>query len=167
MAAESKRHPLARLFEYVFRYRLALVFSVLFSTIFAFFATASIAALIPVLRIILRENPREKIRDLADDVPDATKRERHRVLSELQLGISLELNRALVGTDVEVLAEGVSRHDQRRFTGRTPTGRIAAFTSDTDPTGRIVKVRVDDATALVLLGRAVRSSSGPDLPGRS
>ena len=90
---------------------------------------------------------------LADDVPPEVKKERHRVLSDLQLSISREKNRALVGSVVEVLAEGPSRTDPERFTGRTPTGRIAAFRADADPTGRVVTVRVEDATALVLLGR--------------
>ena len=96
-----------------------------------------------------------------DDVPDEVKRERHRVLSETQLETSLRRNRALVGGEVEVLAEGVSRRDARRFTGRTPTGRIAAFESGDDPTGRIVRVTVEDATALVLLGRASSPVEGP------
>jgi tRNA-2-methylthio-N6-dimethylallyladenosine synthase len=90
---------------------------------------------------------------LADDVPAEVKKERHRILSELQLSISREKNSALVGSEVEVLAEGPSRTDPARFTGRTPTARIAAFRADADPTGRIVTVRVEDATALVLLGR--------------
>jgi len=92
---------------------------------------------------------------LADDVPPEVKKERHRMLSELQLSISREKNRALVGSEVEVLAEGPSRTDPARFTGRTPTSRIAAFHSGSDPTGRIVTVRVEDATALVLLGEGV------------
>jgi len=91
---------------------------------------------------------------LTDDVPDQVKRERHRILSEAQRAAQLDLNRALVGLEVEVLAEGKSRKDPGRWTGRTPTGRIAAFTSERgrDPTGEFVRVRVEDATALVLLG---------------
>ena len=92
---------------------------------------------------------------LADDVPAEVKKERHSVLSGLQLAISREKNRLLVGSCSEVLAEGRSERDARRFTGRTPTGRIAAFLSDRDPTGQVVTVRVEDATALVLLGEAV------------
>jgi len=91
---------------------------------------------------------------LADDVPDQVKRERHRILSEAQRAVQLDLNRALVGSEVEVLAEGKSRKDPNRWTGRTPTGRITAFTCahGRDPTGELVRVRVEDATALVLLG---------------
>jgi tRNA-2-methylthio-N6-dimethylallyladenosine synthase len=96
-----------------------------------------------------------------DDVPDEVKRERHRVLSEAQLETGLRRNRALVGGEVEVLAEGVSERDAGRFTGRTPTGRIVAFESGDDPTGRIVPVSVEDATALVLLGRAAPSVASP------
>jgi len=94
---------------------------------------------------------------LRDDVPRELKEERHRRLSELQREISLGLNKALVGCELEVLAEGPSRTDPRRWTGRTRTGRIAAFLSERDPTGELVSVRVEDATALVLLGSELRA----------
>src|SRR5439155_12144989 len=45
-------------------------------------------------------------RKFADDVPDAIKAERVARLVELQRGISLKKNRALVGQVVEVLVEG-------------------------------------------------------------
>jgi len=94
---------------------------------------------------------------LADDVPADLKRERHRRLSEAQHAVQLELNRALVGTEVEVLAEGKGRIDAGRWTGRTRSGRIVAFTPAAagDPSGKLVRVRVEDATALVLLGDEV------------
>jgi tRNA-2-methylthio-N6-dimethylallyladenosine synthase len=103
--------------------------------------------------------PGTKAARLPDDVPREVKEERHRVLSELQLATSLRLNRGLVGSEVEVLAEGRSARDPARWTGRTRTGRIAAFTSDEDPTGKLVRVAVEDATPLVLLGRACRATS--------
>jgi tRNA-2-methylthio-N6-dimethylallyladenosine synthase len=92
---------------------------------------------------------------LEDDVPREVKEQRHKRLSELQHTIGLSLNQALVGTTVEVLAEGVSRSDPNRYTGRTPSGRIVAFGSPSDPTGRIVDVLVEEATPLVLLGHRV------------
>ena len=69
--------------------------------------------------------------------------------------ISHRLNRSLVGTEIDVLAEGVSRNDPGRYTGRTGSGRIVAFSANEDPTGRIVRTRIDDATPIVLLGRQV------------
>jgi tRNA-2-methylthio-N6-dimethylallyladenosine synthase len=94
---------------------------------------------------------------LADDVPDDLKRERHRLLSEAQHAVQLELGRALVGSEVEVLAEGRSRIDAGRWTGRTRSGRIVAFkrSGPADPAGGCVRVSVRDATALVLLGDEV------------
>lgn len=91
---------------------------------------------------------------LPDDVADETKRERHRLLSEAQRAVQLDLNRALVGSEVEVLAEGKGRIDPDRWTGRTPSGRIVAFTCAPvrDRAGDFVRVRVEDATPLVLLG---------------
>lgn len=90
---------------------------------------------------------------LEDDVPQDVKKERHRLLSEAQHGISLELNRAFIGRKVKVLCEGASKTDPSRWTGRTESFRIAAFTSGRDPTGKLVDVLVEDATSLVLLGR--------------
>jgi len=92
---------------------------------------------------------------LDDDVPREAKGRRHARLTETQHAISHRLNRALVGTEVDVLAEGVSRNDPNRYTGRTPSGRILAFSSPDDPTGTIVTARVDDATPIVLLGTRI------------
>ena len=93
---------------------------------------------------------------LPDDVPVSAKKERNNRLLAVQRGISLRLNRALLGQTVEVLVEGVSRRDPRRLAGRTRTGRMVAFPRDESVRpGDFVNVRVDSATALTLVGERV------------
>lgn len=91
-------------------------------------------------------------RKYADDVPDEAKRERNQILLRAQEKISLEKNAALVGREVEVLVEGRSRRDERRYSGRTAQNNIVAFPAEEDLTGRIVRVHVCDFTALTLIG---------------
>ena len=57
-----------------------------------------------------------------------------------------------MGGKFEVLVEGRSRRDERRFSGRTAQNNIVAFPAVEDLTGRIVRVRVCDFTALTLIG---------------
>jgi tRNA-2-methylthio-N6-dimethylallyladenosine synthase len=89
-----------------------------------------------------------------DDVPDAVKRERNQVLLGLQHRISLELHRERIGTVEEVLVEGPSKLDPKRLTGRSRGHRIVVFPGSAVEglVGKLVPVRITDATALVLIG---------------
>ncbi|HSW46932.1 MAG TPA: tRNA (N6-isopentenyl adenosine(37)-C2)-methylthiotransferase MiaB [Phycisphaerae bacterium] len=109
-------------------------------------------------------------RRLPDDVPDEVKAGRHAELSALQQRISLDHHRGLIGRTVEVLVEGYSkaavkaqladrnlgpqvawrRPDQ--LIGRTRGDEIAVFSGPASIIGRLVNVRVTDATALTLHG---------------
>ncbi len=88
---------------------------------------------------------------LKDDVPPEKKRERNRILLELQEEISLRKNRALIGEEVEVLVEGPSKRNPQKMTGRTRQNRIAVFGCRREPIGRIMTLKVMEATALTLL----------------
>jgi len=110
---------------------------------------------------------------LADDVPDAVKRQRNRRMLAVQEQISLAQTRALLGTTLEVLVEGYSkaaikaqeaeqtrgeeiswrRSDQ--LVGRTRGDRIVVFCGDESYIGRLVPVRITGATALTLFGNPV------------
>jgi tRNA-2-methylthio-N6-dimethylallyladenosine synthase len=91
---------------------------------------------------------------LSDDVPEDVKRERHRVVLDLLDKLSLEAHRARVGQVEEVLVEGTSRLDKRRLTGRNRANQIVVFPADpgSEDTGKLVPVRIADATPLVLIG---------------
>jgi tRNA-2-methylthio-N6-dimethylallyladenosine synthase len=96
-----------------------------------------------------------------DDVPEADKKRRNNELLALQTTISLEDNRRWIGRVVEVLVEGPSRSTARRegwdgveqLTGRTACDRIAVFDGPERLVGRMVRVAVDDASAVTLFGR--------------
>ncbi len=89
---------------------------------------------------------------LPDDIPEAEKKRRNLALLDLQERISFEKNREWIGRRVEVLAEGPSKRDPRRQTGRTDTHRIVNFEAGRDFRGRFARVEITGATALALSG---------------
>jgi tRNA-2-methylthio-N6-dimethylallyladenosine synthase len=97
----------------------------------------------------------------ADDVPESVKKRRNHELLALQTAISLEDNRRWIGRTVEILVEGASRSTTRRegwdginqLTGRTTCDRIAVFAGPERLIGRLVRVVVEDASAVTLFGR--------------
>ncbi len=103
----------------------------------------------------------------ADDVPEAVKKRRNNELLALQTAISLEDNRRWIGRTVDILVEGVSRSTTRRdgwdgidqLTGRTACDRIAVFAGPERLIGRIVRVVVEDASAVTLFGRVETTES--------
>jgi tRNA-2-methylthio-N6-dimethylallyladenosine synthase len=93
----------------------------------------------------------------ADDVPERVKRERNQILLRLQGVHSLERNRARIGRVDEVLVEGPSRLDKARWTGRSRASQIVVFPRRDGERleGKLIDVRITDATPLVLVGEAV------------
>jgi tRNA-2-methylthio-N6-dimethylallyladenosine synthase len=112
-------------------------------------------------------------RRLADDVPAELKHRRNLELLDRQAQIRLELNRARVGADLEVLVEGKSklrRHGTiggmalgesggARLVGRTRGDEIVAFDGDPTWVGRILKVRAREATSLTILATALPTAA--------
>jgi tRNA-2-methylthio-N6-dimethylallyladenosine synthase len=99
----------------------------------------------------------------ADDVPEEVKRRRNHELLELQTAISQEDNAAFVGREATVLVEGRSRSTTRRegwdgvdqLTGRTHCDRIVVFDGPERLIGRMVRVRIENASAVTLFGQVV------------
>jgi tRNA-2-methylthio-N6-dimethylallyladenosine synthase len=99
----------------------------------------------------------------ADDVPEEVKKRRNNDLLAVQTAISLEDNRRLIGREMTVLVEGPSRSSARRegwqgfeqLTGRTPCDRIAVFTGHERLVGQLVRVRIEDASAVTLFGQVM------------
>jgi tRNA-2-methylthio-N6-dimethylallyladenosine synthase len=79
-----------------------------------------------------------------DQVPKALVRDRFDRLVAAQEQISLEHNRAVVGTTVEVLVEGPSKKDATKTTGRTRTNKLVHFDGAV-PAGAFRDVRVTAA----------------------
>jgi tRNA-2-methylthio-N6-dimethylallyladenosine synthase len=86
-----------------------------------------------------------------DTVPEDEKGRRLQRLVVLQEGISAEINRALVGADVEVLVEGPARRTPGWLAGKTPQMKTVVFPGDAG-VGEVVRVRVEATTSHTLSG---------------
>jgi tRNA-2-methylthio-N6-dimethylallyladenosine synthase len=144
---------------------------------------------------IYSDRPSAPAARFADKVPEAVKQERLQALLELQEGITLRKNRALVGTVQEVLVEGTSkriaRHapdpggDEppsrdagtvRQWTGRNGTFKIVHFCdppeaaggSFTNPVdaGMLIPVEIERAFAHSLRGSPAAGRSRPPADSR-
>lgn len=88
-----------------------------------------------------------------DDVPEAEKMRRNQVLLADQESRGLRLNERLVGRRVEVLVEGASLRNEKRWTGRTRTNKIVVFEPrEGVRAGDMVQVDVDRAMPQTLYG---------------
>jgi tRNA-2-methylthio-N6-dimethylallyladenosine synthase len=86
-----------------------------------------------------------------DDVPEPEKAARLSRLIEMQERISADTNRALVGTEVEVLVEGPARRQAGWLAGKTPQMKTTVFPG-TAAVGDLVRVRVEASSAHTLRG---------------
>jgi tRNA-2-methylthio-N6-dimethylallyladenosine synthase len=74
-------------------------------------------------------------------------------LVEAQGRISLERNRTLVGTDVELTMEkGASKRNPGRSSGRTRTNKVVHIDTDDVRPGDVVRAHVTDARSHYLIG---------------
>ncbi|MGQ0636176.1 MAG: tRNA (N6-isopentenyl adenosine(37)-C2)-methylthiotransferase MiaB [Planctomycetaceae bacterium] len=116
---------------------------------------------------------------LADDVPEEVKRRRNIELLAVQNAISEEDNAKLIGSDFEVLVEGLSKAslketgtggregtsaengdrpaaaDHPQLVGRTRCDRIVAFEGNPRLVGTLARVHIYDCTPTTLLGAIV------------
>ena len=89
---------------------------------------------------------------MPDQVSGDVMKQRFTKLTETQNEISLEINKVLVGQDMEVLVEGKSKTNPERWSGRTRTGKIVVFKGEGDLAGKIVEVAIDSAQTWNLIG---------------
>ncbi|TWH49289.1 tRNA (N6-isopentenyl adenosine(37)-C2)-methylthiotransferase MiaB [Sporomusa sp. KB1] len=87
-------------------------------------------------------------------LPLAVKKARLNQLMAVQNEISLEINKQLTGTSIEVLVEGVSKNDTMKLMGRTRTNKIVLWEkTGTEKIGDLVNIQIDKAQTWVLKGR--------------
>lgn len=89
---------------------------------------------------------------LDNQVDLAIKKDRLLRLNELQYNIAAEINHDLEGTVQEVLAEGPSKTDEDKLTGRTRTNRIVIFSGPKELIGKLIKVRITQGKTFSLFG---------------
>jgi len=94
-----------------------------------------------------------------DDVPDETKRERNLRLLDAQEAVDTARRKGMIGRDVEVLVDGVSKGDPGKLSGRTRQNDIVVFEGAEPMVGRLCTVRLTDSTPLTLFGAVLPTPS--------
>ena len=91
---------------------------------------------------LARYSPRPQTvsaRRMDDNVPDGEKRERHKLLEELQARVVSEINSQYLGQLVEVLVED---NYKGRWRARTPQNKLVFFEAVGDWKGKLVQVEI-------------------------
>lgn len=107
---------------------------------------------------IFKYSPRPGTRSAAlpDDVPTAEKERRDQVLLEDQERRGQARNDRLIGTVREVMAEGPSKRNKSRWSGRDSGNRIVVWdASDGAHVGDLVKLHITEAHPQILIGELV------------
>ena len=111
-------------------------------------------------------SPREgtaAYRKIHDDVPEKEKARRVSDIIALQEKISLEINQALLGEEVEVLVEGKSKKGVDQLFGKTDNFKTAVFPySDDIKANTFVKLKVVGVTSHTLFGEVILHGSGAE-----
>ncbi len=98
-------------------------------------------------------------RRMADDVTDAEKVRRYRVIDALQEEICTEINNRFLGTTVEVLVE---EEHKGKWRGRTRQNKLVFIESDLPLRGRLIEVQISWSGPWSMQGRFVRDLSPVD-----
>lgn len=83
------------------------------------------------------------------------KKKRLQSLMKIQNDNSLAINKGIIGRNVEVLVEGVSKTSENTFSGRTRTNKVVVFPGQEDLIGRLVTVKIEDAKTWHLEGKII------------
>ena len=92
---------------------------------------------------------------LPDNTPDYIKNERLHTLNEIVNKYSNEANQKCVGEIHKCLVLGKSEKDETKYMGYTEHMKLVNITSDTDITGEIVEVKIEEAKSFSLNGRKI------------
>jgi tRNA-2-methylthio-N6-dimethylallyladenosine synthase len=97
--------------------------------------------------------------ELLDDVAENIKIKRLEEVIALQKRITEETGRAAVGETHEVLVEGPSQRDASLLFGRTRASKAVVFPGPRALEGRLVRVRIESASAWTLHGAPARDDA--------
>ncbi|MEK7815553.1 MAG: tRNA (N6-isopentenyl adenosine(37)-C2)-methylthiotransferase MiaB [Pseudomonadota bacterium] len=121
---------------------------------------AATLALIEELRFdssfsfVYSSRPNTPAAALADDTPEAVKRERLQRLQQINNTHAAAISRRMVGTAQRILVEGPSRMDPSELCGRSENNRVVNFASnDESLVGRFIDVEITAALTNSLRGR--------------
>ncbi|MDD4571401.1 MAG: tRNA (N6-isopentenyl adenosine(37)-C2)-methylthiotransferase MiaB [Clostridia bacterium] len=90
---------------------------------------------------------------MENQVEMAERKLRLQRLMDIQNPISLQINKNLIGKNLKVLVEGVSKTSSDTYTGRTDTNKVVIFNGREDLVGSIVDVQITQAKTWHLIGK--------------
>ncbi len=88
---------------------------------------------------------------MPDTVPEDVKIDRLNRMIEVQNELSSVANRNQIGTEADVLVEGVSKRSKNDMVGRTSQNRSVVFARGTAKVGDVVRVRITGSSSATLL----------------
>ncbi len=90
-----------------------------------------------------------------EQIDEETKSRRFSRLLEVQNEISLKKNLDLLGAELDVLCEGLSKNNDKMYTGRTGGGKIVHFEADESDIGKTLKIKIEKAETFALFGKKI------------
>ncbi|MBO5903964.1 MAG: tRNA (N6-isopentenyl adenosine(37)-C2)-methylthiotransferase MiaB [Clostridia bacterium] len=90
--------------------------------------------------------------DMECQIPDEVKSERFNRLLAVQNEIALELNQKEVGKTLRVLCDGISKNNDKVYSGRTEGNKIVFFDGEPCDTGKYLDIKIERAEAFALYG---------------
>ncbi|XQW86138.1 tRNA (N6-isopentenyl adenosine(37)-C2)-methylthiotransferase MiaB [Thalassotalea piscium] len=97
--------------------------------------------------------------DLPDDITEATKKERLKLLQDRITQQALRIARQMLNTEQRILVEGPSKKNPMELRGRTENNRIVNFEASPDVIGQFVDVLITDVYANSLRGKLIRTEA--------
>src|SRR5438552_3009259 len=106
---------------------------------------------------VFRYSPRRgtPAAEMPDQIDERVKEERNHDLLRIVNESARRAGERLIGRDVEVLCEGLSKTNPARLMGRTRTNKIIVFQGDGKVIGELVNVRIEQANGFSLYGTPV------------
>ncbi|MEW6102655.1 MAG: tRNA (N6-isopentenyl adenosine(37)-C2)-methylthiotransferase MiaB [bacterium] len=89
---------------------------------------------------------------LKEDLSEKEKIERLNHLIKIQNEISFKKNKCLIGKEYNVLVEGKNLKDKKFLIGRTDTDKMVVFKGEPSLIGKIIRVKIEDASTYTLKG---------------
>ncbi|MEW6006854.1 MAG: tRNA (N6-isopentenyl adenosine(37)-C2)-methylthiotransferase MiaB [bacterium] len=90
---------------------------------------------------------------LKEELSEEEKIERLNHLIKMQNEISYKKNKCLIGKEYNVLVEGKNLKDKKSLLGRTDTDKMVVFNGEHSLIGKIIKVKIEDASTYTLKGK--------------
>ncbi len=107
-----------------------------------------------------------KAAEFKERVTQEVSKERLRKLIEVQQEITLERNKPLIGQNLEVLVEGISKKSPYELEGRTRGNKIVIFKGKENLIGELISLRITEAGCWALRGEGKAPPHLNPLPRR-